>query len=218
MGYTARMAHILCILAGGRSSRFGSSKLNVQLDGKPMVQWISERLAEWEPDEIWLSVAPQSDQPSTPGWEMISRVVHDDAAHQGPLSGIVAAVAQAKDDDVIAFVPVDMPAVTAGYLDVLTNCLMLGKDHAAAMAKWAVGDRIGEVEPLPSVWRAGPARALLAGAAAEGLGGPRQLAERPGVVKTMIHFEETAAEFVNFNRREELEAIAQALGVRAEIG
>lgn len=172
------MQRILAILAGGRSSRLGSPKSHLRIVGRPIVSWLWDTLnAAGDFDACWLSVAP--DAPPPPGSEACHRLVPDAEAHGGPLSGIDALLQTADDDDVLTITPVDMPLLLAGDLALLRAGLA---DPAviAVMGRWADGPDAGLVEPLPSVWRVGPARPALRQARNEGVRGPRGLAGQPG--------------------------------------
>jgi len=230
---------ITLVLGGGRSSRFGSSKLDVRLDGLPMLAWLQRRLEGLEADAWWLNLAPEqalpigvrvleSDEESGcepgagsgggAGVAVFERVVRDAQPGMGPLAGMAAAFEAADPDDIIVVLAGDMPAVTTAYIETLENSLSLSDRQAGVVAKWAIGAQAGRLEPLPSIWRAGPASALAIAALAQGKGGPSELAEDPSVGRVLLHFEESAEEFMNVNTPTDLAIVGKALGVTVTAG
>jgi molybdopterin-guanine dinucleotide biosynthesis protein A len=100
------------VLAGGRSSRFGSDKAAALIDGRSMLDWVVAALA------------PQVDaivvcgRPSSAGYDGI-----DDrpAADLGPLGGLNAALhhGAAHGYDAVLTVPCDTPLLPADLRDQL---------------------------------------------------------------------------------------------------
>ncbi|HHW54780.1 MAG: molybdenum cofactor guanylyltransferase [bacterium] len=91
------------ILAGGKGKRFGgSNKAFRELAGKPLLEWVRERLAPLFPEIILVTNTPEL-YSSFPG-----RVVTDLHPHRGPLGGIEAGLLAAGDP--VSFVTgCDMP-------------------------------------------------------------------------------------------------------------
>lgn len=211
---------VLCLLAGGRSGRFGSSKLRVTLDDEPIVSWQMRRLLDagdaWAARECWISLAPGADLP--PGGEACSRRVDDAVAFDGPLSGMVEVLKKAGAKDVVAFVPADMPAMTSRHVGRLIASMDETHGTVGVMARWADGTHQGVVEPLPSVWRAGAAAALIEEAMREGVRGPSKLAGRKGVACIPLTQATDEQAWRSVNTREDLAAIAHGLGVMAGAG
>lgn len=210
------MAIILCILAGGQSKRFGRSKLQVHVDGTPLLQWLREHHAALGADAIWLSLAP--DQPHPAGSEGYDKVILDDQSHQGPLHGIAAMLHAAAPGDALIVLPADMPLVKTELLTVLGNCLNLSDQQAGIMFKWALGPQTGRIEPFPSAWRAGVAEKVIDKAIAEGKGGPSQIADHPAIGKTFLHFEEDEVQFRNFNKQADLKPLGELSGLTLTVG
>jgi len=207
------MRIIICILAGGASSRFGESKLNIRIGDQPLLAWHRSHLADVEPDEWWLSLGPNQALP--PGADGYDRIVHDEREHCGPLHGIYAAVSAAEAEDGMLILPADMPIPSVQLMQVLCNCLALSPQQAAVMPKWGLGERANEIEPFPSIWRAGPAKQMLSMAIEKGLGGPRQVADWPPVGKTYLHddSEEVVSQFTNINMPEDMAAVEKIVGL-----
>lgn len=216
---------ILCVLAGGQSSRFGTSKLNVHLNGEPILAWQVRRLLGAVGRVIpgraiaWLNLAPRQAVP--PGAGAFERHIEDAQPHQGPLAGLAAVLESAHASDIVTFVPADMPLLTERELRRLAEELAEHADAAMVMARWSDGPSAERVEPLPCVCRAGAALALLRRAPHQGVSGPSHLASRPGLPTvrcvTLRHPADTEP-WMSINTPEDLVTIATVLGVTAKIG
>ena len=82
------------VLAGGRSARFGGDKLARELDGRPVLQHVLERLREVASDVVIVRAPDANDE--TPG----ARVVHDPEPFGGPRSTWGSRLARAVYDAV----------------------------------------------------------------------------------------------------------------------
>jgi molybdopterin-guanine dinucleotide biosynthesis protein A len=136
------------VLAGGRSSRFGTSKLDADLGGMTVLDRTIERLQPLV-DEV-LVIGRTGARPGV-------RFIEDPRPFEGPLVGLAAGL-DAAASDMILVVGGDMPLVQPGVLRLLAERLRMGSDSAATL-----DDREGS-RPLPMALRRAPARA--AGAAA----------------------------------------------------
>lgn len=214
--------NILCILAGGQSSRFGSSKLRVHINGEPILAWQVRRLlgavGKVIPgkSEAWISVAPD-ERILLPGIACFEHRIVDPVRHLGPLSGMQAVLARTHPRDIVAFVPADMPLIEPRHLQGYAALLAEDADRAAVMGEWTSGPSDGFVEPLPSVWRGWPGKLLVEAAVRAGLG-PRALSDRPGVACAGLNHETHGKAWMSINRREDLEIVERELGVPVEPG
>jgi len=190
---------ILCVLAGGRSSRFGSSKLRLRVGGRPIITWLAERLGRLG-GERWLSVAPGAELP--PGAGGFDRIIVDRAGYRGPLPAMAQVLLAAPARTMVIFAAADMPLVDPAHL---ASMLRLLRRHGAvaAMSRWCGGDHAGQVEPLPSIWRAGRGVKLIRRALLSGVRGPHQLADWRGVVCAPIGGVTGVRCFANINRKED---------------
>ena len=93
------------IIAGGRSSRMGREKALIEIAGRPIAQWIIERVA---PQADILAINANSDSLSTIGLPVIADLRHDIGT---PLAGLQAALrfAVAQGADQLLTVPSDCP-------------------------------------------------------------------------------------------------------------
>ena len=99
------------ILAGGRSSRFGSDKALALIDGRPMLDHVAARLAG------------QCDALVVAGrdWPGLARVDDRPEPGLGPLGGLAGALAHARDHgfDAVLSSSCDLPALPGGLVDLL---------------------------------------------------------------------------------------------------
>ena len=128
------------VLAGGRSSRFGSDKLVAELDGRPLLHHALEAVATVAAQIV--VVAAPGIEPSIPV-DLASRVrvVHDPEPFGGPLVGLVAALSHVNSPVAIV-VGGDMPRLAPAVLGRLVAAL--GPARAALL------EVPGRVQPLPA--------------------------------------------------------------------
>lgn len=192
----------LCILAGGRSSRFGSSKLWLRVRGVPIVSWLASRLSGVSGPR-WLSVAPGAELP--PGAGGFDRVIADDIGYGGPLPAMARVLGMAPPRAIVIFAAADMPLVEPGHIEKMLR-LMRAKRSIGVMSRRTTGDDAGQVEPLPSVWRAARGASLMRIALTAGVRGPQRLAARRGVMCAPIGG--ATRGFANINRPEDAVVLA----------
>ena len=201
---------ILCILAGGRSSRFGSSKLHLHMDGRPILTHIAHRLRGPLRAGCWLSIAPAAEQP--PGAGGFDRIVRDTRPHAGPLAGMIDvldAAARWPSCEQVVFVPADMPLLTPVQVGRLVVALRR-HPHAVGVMAQSAGSR---VQPLPCAMRVRPGRDLLRAAWAQGVRGPHRLAQRSTVLRVALCGEADRTAYSNINRPGDLALVEQTYRV-----
>jgi len=196
---------ILCILAGGRSSRFGAPKLWLRVNGVPMVTWIARQLAG-VCGQRWLSVAPGMELP--PGAGGCDRIVADHVGFGGPLAAMVRVLSQVDRRAWVLFAAGDMPLIQASHVRLMMRQLAAKRSVVGVMSQWIRGEQAGRIEPMPSLWRAGPALKLIRAAMERGVRGPSQLASWRSVASVPIIGEQGGRTFTNINRPEDVEALA----------
>ena len=131
---------MLAVLAGGEGSRMGRPKGELRVDGRPILQWLLKRWKWYGPTMV--VTAPGREHP--PGCDAFDREVVDPSSGEGPLRGIVTALENAGDADIVVVTTCDMPLATRAMLDRLIE---------------ALGDRSGvmmrheEIEPFPMALR-----------------------------------------------------------------
>jgi molybdopterin-guanine dinucleotide biosynthesis protein A len=142
------------VLAGGRSRRFGADKALARLGGRPLLAWSLAALAD-DCEAVAVSAGPggAADMARTLG----HAVLDDHPAHaRGPLAGVAAGLAWARDRGFARLVtlPCDTPLV--GRREVATLITAAG-DAPAAYAVTSEGP-----QPLFATWRVDLAGALAA--------------------------------------------------------
>ena len=138
------------VLAGGRSSRFGSDKLAARVDGATLLDRSVAALAEVA-TEIVVVVAP-GDQRTPAPCDRPIRLVHDPELHGGPLVGLLAGL-ETVDQPLAIVAAGDMPTLQAEVLQLMVRTLT-GADAAFGAV---ILERRGRGEPFPAVVRTGAA-------------------------------------------------------------
>lgn len=131
------------VLAGGRSSRMGTEKAALVLDGRTLLQRAVDAVAPVV-DEVVLVGAPGRPLPPVEVAIPLRRV-DDPIEGEGPLAGIEAGLA-AIETPVTLVVGCDMPWLQTALLELLLV-------HAEAGARLVVPMSGGRPEGLCSAWR-----------------------------------------------------------------
>jgi molybdopterin-guanine dinucleotide biosynthesis protein A len=138
----------LAVLAGGAGSRMGRPKGMLEINGRPILAYLLDRI-DWSGPTM-LVTAPGRERP--PGAERFDSEVRDDVEGEGPLRGVYTAITHATTP-VVVVMAVDMPLVARADLEWFVKELSARLGAAGVMAS-----RGGEIEPLPCALR--PALAL----------------------------------------------------------
>jgi len=102
------------ILAGGRSSRFGSNKALALVDGKPLIQRIADLMSSLFPECLLVTNTPAE-------YEFLSLpMTHDRYQGHGPLAGIHAALLQITTPRAFV-VACDMPNLSPELIQYLCS-------------------------------------------------------------------------------------------------
>jgi molybdopterin-guanine dinucleotide biosynthesis protein A len=142
MGRSRRAA---IVLAGGGSSRFGSSKALAVLAGKPMICHVTWRLSNVV-DEILVIIGHGESRAQYKAVLPSSvRVMNDEQEGKTPLIGIVTGLGAASSPYVLVSA-CDIPFVNEEVVKLLFQRAS-GAD--AAIPRW----RNGDIEPLEAVYR-----------------------------------------------------------------
>ena len=145
------------VLCGGRSSRMGTDKSLLPVDGVPMARRVADALIAGGCGRV-VAVGGDPEGLAAVGLE----VVPDGWPGEGPLGGVLTALrAIGPDADAVVVVACDMPYLSGATVSALVTALQA--DHALLAA---VG-RTDRIEPLCAVWRLS-ATATLADALAAG--------------------------------------------------
>jgi molybdopterin-guanine dinucleotide biosynthesis protein A len=185
----------LAVLAGGLGTRMGGPKSRLTLGGRPILEGLAERFA-W-PGPTLLGTSPGNEGP--PGAGRFGAEVVDARAGEGPLRGVLTALAHATTE-VVAVVTVDMPGVGAGEVEWLVDRL----EGLAAMGSREVGGAV-RVEPFPLVIRCA-AREAIGRRLAAGNRSVYSLREEAGVRVVPAPADWPARVWANLNRPRDVDA------------
>jgi molybdopterin-guanine dinucleotide biosynthesis protein A len=143
----------LAILAGGEGTRMGMPKALLEIQGQPILRYLLDRFA-W-PGPTLLVTAPGHENP--PGSERFSREAVDPVAGEGPLRGILTALAASETPRVL-IATVDMPEIGMEQLSRLVDALTVHPESVGIMFRRREEDQ--PVEPFPSIFRSDAARLI----------------------------------------------------------
>jgi molybdenum cofactor guanylyltransferase len=147
------------VLAGGRSSRFGSDKLAAELDGVPLLHHAVTRVAEVT-GEVVVVLASGAEEPSMPRGPVVT-FARDAVVDEGPLAGALAGIALVATRLALV-VGGDMPDLST---TVLREMLSVAHRTDAGAVALQDGDRF---RPLPAVLRVESARTAAPALLADG--------------------------------------------------
>ena len=142
------------VLAGGRSSRFGSDKLVAEVDGRSLLELAVEAVVAVATDV--LVVCAPDDRRQLPAADVPVRRVADPEPFGGPLVGLRAGL-EVASEPIVVVVGGDMPSIRPDVLALLVRTLELRAGTAATVLAAR-----GRLVPLPT--------ALRTGAASDGVG------------------------------------------------
>jgi molybdopterin-guanine dinucleotide biosynthesis protein A len=137
------------VLAGGRSSRFGSDKLAAEIDGRSLLELSVAAVASIASD-VLVVCAPDDDRSLPPASVPVRRVT-DPEPFGGPLVGLRAGL-EVASEPIVVVVGGDMPAVRPEVLALLVRALTTD-EHTSATVLAARGRLV----PLPAAFRTGAA-------------------------------------------------------------
>ncbi|WP_233143416.1 molybdenum cofactor guanylyltransferase MobA [Aggregatibacter actinomycetemcomitans] len=122
------------ILAGGRATRMGGVDKGLQrLHGKPLFQWIYERLCS-QVAQVSVNTNRNQADYAAAGLPVFADNME---GFQGPLSGILTAL-ERSDTDFVLFVPCDSPFFPENLLEKLKSAVIF---HGVSVAYAHDGER-----------------------------------------------------------------------------
>ena len=130
----------VAILAGGKSSRMGSDKGLVMLDGYPLVERIIRQISHLFEDIFIVTNKPEGY--SQFGYPIVGDVIRD----VGPLGGVYTALDYDKNDYTL-ILSCDMPFVCQGILVYLLDIV---EKYQAVVPRM---DKLSHPEPLRALYR-----------------------------------------------------------------
>ena len=179
------------ILAGGLGRRMGQIDKGLQtLRGKPMVQWVVERLLP-QVDELLINANRNPEDYAMLGQRIVPDQIPDFA---GPLAGLHAALSAAAHP-LVASAPCDSPFLPLDLVSRLYVAL------SAAEADLAVARTFDQTHPVFCLCK----RILLPDLTAYLASGERKFGRWFATLRsTEVAFDDVADAFENINTREEL--------------
>lgn len=173
--------HVI-VLAGGRSSRFGTDKLAALVDGEPLLHHALRAVAAMPADgDVILVIGRDAPVPPLPfDLGACVRVERDPEAFGGPLVGLAAALSVLPDDALAIVVAGDMPSLRPPVLRLLAATLEANPGAAVALLAH------DEPAPLPAALRVRAARTAAANALAGGERSLRALIEALPTVRVPV--------------------------------
>ncbi len=167
------------VLAGGRSVRFGGAKLDALVGGRPLLHRAIDAAAA-TCSEVIVVLAADAAEPSLPAeWSVPLRFARDAVDGQGPLAGLAAGLAEARQPLALV-VGGDQPTLEPALLVELLRLVAPGS--GPALDAVALEDA-GQLRPLPCALRVAVARPAAAAALEAGT---RSLVGLLGRVRTGI--------------------------------
>ncbi|MEM7697026.1 MAG: formate dehydrogenase accessory sulfurtransferase FdhD [Verrucomicrobiota bacterium] len=184
------------VLAGGKSTRFGSDKAFATWGGVPLFTHQLRTLAALEPDKLWLSV--RQDQPFPEVLVGVEKVV-DEISDVGPVSGLLSSL-RASEADYLLVLGVDLPQITPRLLERLID---LGGGSVYRNERFW--------EPLVALYPRAAMLTLIEEAVGDGTHRLQDICDRAiaeGIIAQLEISESERAFFFNANTREELESVS----------
>lgn len=139
---TERLPLTAAVLAGGRSLRMGVDKTLLDVNGRPLVSRVVDAV-----EDVCTHILVVTNRPDSlaeAGLPADVRVLRDEVAYQGPLGGLVTALAETTDEWMLA-VAADMPHLTPEVIRALWDL----RDEADAVVP--VTEK--GLEPLLALYR-----------------------------------------------------------------
>lgn len=137
------------IQAGGQSSRMGTDKAWIEINGQPLIEHV---IAAVEPVAAGLSVIISADNPNAKGYARLAqehgaRLLFDLHDHLGPLGGIHTALKSCDAGEAALILACDLPFLASEFLALLCQ------KHQNSEAQITVPmDAEGRLQPLVAIY------------------------------------------------------------------
>ncbi len=138
------------IQAGGRSSRMGRDKAWLEIEGRPMIEWV---IAAARPVVERLGVVINAANPQVERYERLAEscdadLIFDLHEHRGPLGGIHTALTNCAENESALILACDLPFITTGFLSFLSDLHQSGKRQAVTVPL----DQSLRLQPLAAIY------------------------------------------------------------------
>ena len=195
----------LAILAGGQGRRMGLPKANLQIAGRPILEYLLDHFS-W-PGKTLLVTAPGLEHP--PGWKRFHREAIDPVANEGPLRGVLTALQNAATS-LVVITTLDMPCIGLEHLHWSLEGLAARPDCLGLMFRHPIDSR-DQIEPFPFACRLAAARPI-SNYLATGGRTMHSLLDQPGFISEVTPDLWPASVWTNLNKPEELEEFLESIG------
>ena len=138
------------VLSGGSSRRFGADKALVELDGKPLIQYVLDVVMPLVDETIIVVKAQEQGARIRAACKGSFIIVFDESDFSSPLVGVLAGMGKAKGEASL-LLACDTPLLSS---DVLSFLLHLGRSYDAVVPRWPNGN----IEPLQAAYHTEKAR------------------------------------------------------------
>lgn len=138
------------IQAGGRSSRMGTDKAWLEINGRPMIEHV---LAAAQPVAASLSIVINHVNPNAERYRELAtkwnaRLLFDLHDHKGPLGGIHTALKNCEENESALILACDMPFLTTEFLSFLCHVHQVGNMQFITVPS----DQEGRLQPLAAIY------------------------------------------------------------------
>lgn len=138
------------IQAGGRSSRMGTDKAWLEINGSPMIEHV---LAAAEPVAASLSIVINPANPNADRYRQLAakwnaRLLFDLHDHKGPLGGIHTALKACEENESALILACDLPFITSEFLSFLCQQHQAGNPQSITVPT----DQDGRLQPLAAIY------------------------------------------------------------------
>ncbi len=145
------------IQAGGRSSRMGTDKAWLEINGLPMIEHV---LAAAESVAAILSIVINQANPNADRYRELAakwnaRLLYDLHDHKGPLGGIHTALTHCGEHESALILACDLPFITTEFLSFLCKIHQAGTQHSALSTQHFITvptDQDGRLQPLTAIY------------------------------------------------------------------
>ncbi len=145
------------IQAGGRSSRMGTDKAWLEINGRPMIEHV---LAAAQPVAASLSIVINQTNPNADRYRQLAakwnaRLLFDLHDHKGPLSGIHTALKACEENESALILACDLPFITSEFLSFLCQQHQSGNPQSAIRNPQSITvpqDQEGRLQPLAAIY------------------------------------------------------------------
>lgn len=131
------MCFSIIILAGGKSSRFGSDKLIYKYKDKSLVEWVADAAIKSGSDDIIMAVKEIKDSYVEIAQRFNIKIVKDKIKDFTPLAGICSGAEVAKNQNIL-IISGDSPLVSPNFF-ILINSYLNTIASDAAVPLWPDG-------------------------------------------------------------------------------